>query len=353
MKIKLSKKTTLALKIFASALFIVLILTRVDTSRLGEILLRVRWPLLLVAVAISMAAKTIGAFAWKKILAHLQMPISLFDAFRIRMGASFIAAFFPSQVGLLSRAMFLNALNRNYSVSEGISTIFLERLMSSGLIALATGIGWLYCTAQGLDDARLLGFLGLMFSINVGIIIVLVLSVFQSERVIGLVRRVLGRAEKKMTSGFAGRVLRLVIDKVEKIATALGSLVRSGPLMASFFLLTLANFFLGFSLTAYFILQALGIDLPFAVIVFLPLALTSLRVLPISFQGIGLTEGVGIVIFAVLGVARPEAAAFMFLYQIISNYMFRVIGGVFIPGLGGNVLTRIRAQRHVKTSESV
>lgn len=90
-------------------------------------------------------------------------------------------------------------------------------------------------------------------------------------------------------------------------------------------------------LIQYFIAQALGLDLPITLFsLFVPL-ISTVNLLPISFNGLGTREGIYLLLFVPAGVSEESAIAMSLAYFFLR----------FATGLIGGLILAIRSVRHL------
>lgn len=217
--------------------------------------------------------------------------MNLKTKFRNILGANILAyslgQFFLGKFGELSLAYFLKKKNIDYGLSS--SVIIIDKLITFiSLIAMA-GVGFFIFLPRGLAF-KFISFL-------VGILVLSIFLIF-SERIRGIIKRIILRKYSRLFVGFSSNLNYLLREKKRYI---------------------LADFiftFLRLFICAFIIYLILGTIYSTKVDYILIPVINSMGLLmtlvPVSFSGLGLTEGIVIYFYSQIGISLAVAGAIMF-----------------------------------------
>ncbi|NOY90237.1 MAG: flippase-like domain-containing protein [Deltaproteobacteria bacterium] len=269
----------------------------------------VRW--LLAAGLFASLAVVLGVLRFRLLLktSGIDLPVTWLT--RVSLEGRFVGAFTPSTAGLdIYRAVAVGRRTGSRSVAAGV--IVIEKLLGLlGLVTLVFGLGLLGAGVLR-DGQGALATLGLALGCGLGLALV-------------LRPRMLERASARLPSAIARRVARLV-DALTAHPPSRSSLFGAFGL-GLLGHLTTAAVFLATS-------RALGIELPVVELLSLGVALVLSALLPISVGGVGVREGVAVMLLGSLGVAGPQAALVATLGWLLTQPL-ALVGGLclLIPAL--------------------
>jgi uncharacterized membrane protein YbhN (UPF0104 family) len=241
-----------------------------------------RW--LLAAGLLSSLSVILGVLRFRVLLRTSGLDLPLTWLTRVSLEGRFVGAFTPSTAGLdIYRVIAVG--RRTGKRSTAASVILIEKLL--GLLGLATLVVCLVVLGAGvLRDQGLPATLGLALCCGLGLAVAL-----------------RPRLLKRTALGLPEPVAR-------RVAALADALARQPPSRSALFgafglgllgHLTTAAVFLATS-------RALGIALPAVELLSLGVALVLSALIPISVGGVGVREGVAVLLLGTLGVAGPEAA---------------------------------------------
>jgi len=289
-----------------------------------------RW--LLAAALFSTLGVALGVLRFRMLLRSLGLALPTSWLLRISLEGRFVGAFTPSTAGLdIYRAIAVGKRTGKRSVAAGV--ILIEKLL--GLLGLASLVGGLFLLGAGVLRTGQ----GLPATVGLAICCLLGLS-------LALNPGVLARASHRLPAALAGRVQRLTSALEEQPP-------RSGALVGAFGLglfghLTTAAVFLATS-------RALGIHLPAVELLSVGVALVLSALVPISVGGVGVREGVAVMLLGGLGVVGAEAALVATLGWLLTQPP-ALVGGLLslIPRLeGAQTSAAADALRHVTSPGSL
>jgi uncharacterized protein (TIRG00374 family) len=305
-------------RISVSLALIAFLLLRMDLLRMAEVLASVRAGYFALAVLTFAASLVLGSVQWKRLLRVQDIDISFTKALAFYYVGAFFNVILPSNIG--------GDVVRVYDVykdsgrsDEAIAATVTDRML--GLVALG-----LLAMPSGLYIASSRGTLGLESGFGTtSILIVLAFVVLIVFAFLVLMNRELARG--------VARLLRPVFIR--------GTRERARSIYESFHLyrsnVTALFGALGIALVVqvlrvlvhYEVSLALGLDIP-AIYFFLFIPVIAIFIaLPISIGGLGIREGLGVILFcgAVQGVAREQAFSMELLAGIV-GVLVSLIGGV-------------------------
>ncbi len=305
----MNNRLTLFLKAVFGLFLLWLVLRRVRLGESISLLSDVKAPLLVCALGFTAAANLLSVARWKILLRSAGAHIGFWRLFLVNLVGSFFSTFLPGSVsGDLLKVFYISSRRDSGRL---LSATIVSRVLG---MVVVSGAG--LCVAP-FADARLRGqpwwplYLGML---GIGLAASVVPLVPGPDRV-GM--RVLALLR------CPDRLLRLATAMLEPVAewrarpvTAVASMI-----LAALFQLT------GPFIVLYCCAVAVGVRVAPADVATIAVVATFAFALPISLNGVGLAEGVYVVLFGLLGVS-PERA---FLIAVLLRLMLTtqsVAGGV-------------------------
>ncbi|MHC4337065.1 MAG: lysylphosphatidylglycerol synthase transmembrane domain-containing protein [Planctomycetota bacterium] len=296
-----------AIRIIISAIFLVIVIRKINLPYMLAVLRDVHWGYLLLTFLIFFPLTFVSVIKWRLLLGELQIKLSIWKAFKLYLLGYSFNQILPSNVGGdVVRAIELGREHKR--TAESTVSVFMERFTGlTVLVFLAvSACGWLWLVKETKDNIALLvvlvalgGYVMLLW-LGLGHAVPLIQVVLRGNRFQG-VRRWLGAAQAALEQ-FHGK--RKVFIK-----SILWSFV--------FYTLTVVNVLLA---VRTFRGQVSAGDLFLAV----PLILTT-SMIPVSLGGIGLSEWAYVHFFQQVGYSAELALA--------AALLIRVKGIIFgIPG---------------------
>ena len=272
----------------ASALMLALLLSRIHLSSLlpEDQGAAVAW--LAAGLVVWLGAIVVSTLRWQRVLAALELPAELPPLLSHSFAGLFVANFLPSTIGGdVLRVTRLSAANGQAPAS--FASVVLERLTGFVVLPLITLAALLSHPALlHLGNASRIA---VLFSLGTLVVLVVILAVVANPR---LGKRL---ADNQSWLRFAGAV-HLGLDRI-----------RRHPSVVAAVLATAIGYQLLVVLAAWIAVQALGIDVGFAVMMaFIPVVAMA-QVLPVSVNGLGLREGALVLLLRPLGVPTAQAVA--------------------------------------------
>lgn len=283
------QKLFLVLRIVASAVMLGLLLSRVHLSSLLPDDRGSAIPWLVLALVMWATTIVVGALRWQRVISALELPDDLPPLISHSFAGLFVSNFLPTTIGGdVLRVSRLSAANGQAPAS--FASVVLERLTGFIVLPVITLVALAFQpNLLHLGSATRLAVILSLATLGV---LALVLVVAGSPR---LGRRL---AENQNWLRFVGAV-HLGLDRLRRHPGAAATLV-----------LTAVAYQLMGVLSAWIGSQALDIHLSLAAaMAFVPVVLMA-QVLPLSVSGIGLREGVLVLLLAPLGVPTTQAVAF-------------------------------------------
>ena len=296
------------LKLGFTVLLLVVLGYQLDLGTLASVITSARPGPLLLAVLLQLSLTVIAVVRWKIILSYFTTQIPYLQALRIVFMGNFFSLFLPSAIGGdVFRAYYISRRSKK-PLSPMLTTTFLDR--SAGLCALLL-IG--LCASLSSDIAvggvRLLrvfiALTSVYFLINV--------AVFHDW-------------SHRATSRFLARFgLDALDEKLQLIYEGLRALIRAPGSVFVIIGLSLAIQFIAVCVM-WFAAQSLNFDSSFGVfLIFIPLVNLSIMI-PITINGLGLREGLYLLLFAELG-TQDEMAVALGLLQFVIVMIVALPGG--------------------------
>jgi len=283
------KRVFFVLRIVASAGMLGLLLSRIHLSSLlpRDRASAILW--LILALVMWATTNVVGALRWQRVVTALELPSHLPPLISHSFAGLFVSNFLPTTIGGdVLRVSRLSAENGQAPAS--FASVVLERLTGFIVLPLITLVALAFQpNLLRLGSATRLAVILSLVTLG---ILAAVLVVAGSPR---LGQRLAGN---QSWLRFAGAV-HLGLDRLRRHPGAAATLV-----------LTAVAYQLMGVLSAWIGSQALDLHLSlWAAMAFVPVVLMA-QVLPVSVSGIGLREGVLVLLLAPLGVPTAQAVAF-------------------------------------------
>jgi glycosyltransferase 2 family protein len=290
------------LRLVVSATLIGLVLVFVDFRTLVGVLAGLNlWYLLAGAVVIHLD-RWVMAYKWNLLLAKLNVRVPLFVLFRAYIAAPVFQVILPSTVG--TDLFRLYVLSRFKVDTQSVfASMILERLIGLVsivlLVLLSFGLAFYVMGDQWMDVV------GMGWGFLAGAIAFTVLVLAAGLGLVGLIKKM----PQKLSQRFK-------LDKLRGIYALSAEYRRHPGTVTKVFIWTCFEHFLHIAVL-YLMAYSLHIDaslVQLAVIV--PLTTLALR-LPISLDGIGVQEGMYVLLFSMIGVSPSEAFVLSMLRRVV------------------------------------
>jgi len=291
---------------------IALLLANIDRDALVDQFRDLDFAWALLALTVLLALAFLQALRWQIVLKACSETIGYWDSLRIVLIGQFFNQTLPSAIGGDAVRMW-EARRAGLSLRIAVTSIVIDRLLGLAAVLVLVGVGL----------PRMLGLIDDPIARNgYGLVIAGLIVCY-----VGLLA--FGRV-------WPERLRFKLIDAVIKLSED-ARLVLLAPVAASqaLSLAVFAQVALGFCILA--LSRALDVSIPLAdcILLFSPVVLFS--TLPISVAGWGAREGAMVVVYGLIGLARPDALAISLLFGLIS----------IVLGLPGGVLWLLSRRRRV------
>jgi uncharacterized membrane protein YbhN (UPF0104 family) len=296
---RLRRRAAVAAKVLVGLFLLWLVLRKVRLGESIELIREARPMLLAAALALTAAANLLSVARWKILLAAAGARIGFWRLFLVNLVGIFFSTFLPGSIGGDVFKVF-------YLANPRESAPLLSATVVSRILGMVAVFG------TGLAVAPLAGaalhaqpwwplYLALLLAGLFGS----VMPLFPGLDRLGL--SLLRRLK------FPARLVRLAASMLEPIANWRG---RPGAAAASMVLALLFQF-LGPFLTLYCCALALGARVAPADVAAIAVVASVAFALPISLNGIGVAEGVYVVLFGLLGVSPERAFLIALLFRLV------------------------------------
>ena len=300
------------LKVVISLGLILFLFSRISPGRLMTVIEEIRPLHIVLAIFIFFLSGLLGSFQWHLLLRAGGITLPFTKTFRLYFVGLFFNNFLPANVG--GDAFKIYDVSRIGNDPHQVFAItLLDRIIGiTGLCLLAIAAS---IFLHGRGNIPNLNLYILIFAGCIAPVIALALN----RRLSGGVKRLFGM----FPWWGVGNRFRVVFDH-------LGSFRRLRFLLVKLTLLAIAVQFMRVA-THVAVGGALGIQLSFdtclSFFVFIPL-LGLLMVLPISINGLGVREGMGVILFTQIGLLEEQALLVEFITYVIM-IVVSLIGGLF------------------------
>jgi glycosyltransferase 2 family protein len=308
----------LAAKVAFSVVLMAVLIARIPLASVGESLRQARPPWLAAAFGLLLFSNLVGAYQWSRLLAAVGIRIPLWKVASYYHVGLFFNNFLPANIGG-DLARIADASRHGETRAAALSTVLLDRMI--GTLALA---GLALVTTLPAIDAFHLRVVYLALVAFFALSVALVWAVFHPALLPAL-ERMLARV------GLGGLGPHLD-DLAERLRSFRGQRGLFLQLLSVALVVQLCRI-----VVHALVARALGVPiaLPYFFL-FVPL-LAVIVSLPISFNGIGVREGAGVVLFGLVGVSRAQAFSLQFTTYLV---------GVAVSLLGGiTFLARLPRRR--------
>ena len=300
------------LKVAVSLGLIIFLLSRIPPGRLMAVIVEAKPLELLLAVALFFLSGLLGSYQWHLLLRAGGISLPFPKTFRLYFIGLFFNNFLPANVG--GDAVKIYHVSRIGNDPHQVFAItLLDRIIGiTGLCLLAVAASVIL---KGGGHIQNLNIYILIFLGCIAPVVALTLN----RRLSGAVKRLFGMIT---WWGLGGRF--------HAVFEHLGNFRKLRFLLVKLTLLAVAVQFMRV-LTHVTVGGSLGLDLSWetasSFFVFIPL-LGLLMVLPISINGLGLREGMGVVLFTQIGLLEEQALLVEFITYVIM-VVVSLVGGIF------------------------
>jgi uncharacterized protein (TIRG00374 family) len=306
----------LAAKVALSVGLMAVLIARIPLASVAESLRAARPEWLAAAFGLLLLSNLVGAYQWSQLLVAVGIRIPLWKVCAYYHVGLFFNNFLPANIGGdLSR--IADASRHGETRAAALSTVLLDRMI--GTLALA---GLALVTTLPAIDAFHLRVVYLALVAFFAFSVTLVWVVFHPALLPSL-ERILGRV------GLGGWKPQLD-DLAQRLRGFRGQRALFLKLLSVALAVQVARI-----LVHALVARALGLEIELAYFfLFVPL-LAVIVSLPISFNGIGVREGAGVILFGLVGVSRAQAFSLQFTTYLVAVAVSLLGGVVFLARLPG------------------
>jgi uncharacterized protein (TIRG00374 family) len=310
------KALVVAIKLAISIALFVVLFRRIPFDSFREAARADRPEFLLAAVGLFFASNLLAAYQWRRLLAAAGIPLSFRRVLAYYHVGLFFNNFLPANIGG-DIARVVDAGRHGPSRAVALSSVLMDRLIGTvALGGLALLTAWPAVGRFHLEWAY--GALIAFFGLSVGLLWV------------ALSPRWLARVERVLFAVGLGRFRR----QLEELTGRLAAFRQDPAALAKLFGVALLTQLARVGVHAL-VARALGIELALHYFfLFVPL-LAVIVSLPISFNGIGVREGAGMVLFGLVGVDRAHAFSLQFMAYLVAVAVSLLGGLLFLLRLPG------------------
>jgi len=326
------KKTRGILQLLLSLLLLIWLVNRVGLGEIASVLADIDWAWYVPAFLLFLANTFLRTYRWHTLLSTLDNRASFWQLLYLYFLGFFFNNFIPSGFG--GDVVKVISLHQEHGQGvEALSSVIMDRLtglMGSSLIAMIILIWngvqvWLGRSNADLNlpPALLISITLVSFGTPLGFAFV------RWGDPLGLLSSLLPFTQRFTANA---KVQRLV-----------GTVQQYAPHILARALLISFPFTLGLVAIQYAIARALSVEFPFYVfLLFVPI-ISIVNLLPLSFNGLGMREGVYQLLFVPVGV--PDASA---IAMSLAFYFLRVS-----TGLIGGLLYAVRSLRNIGRASQI
>ncbi len=314
---KVSRKAEVIVRVGVSLFILLLLLYYIRVGKVLQLLLSVRLKWFLILLVLITVDRVFMAYKWSLLLRVKCVKYTIAEVIELYYVGTFVGIFLPTTVG--------GDVIRGYGLVRGgrkakdvFSSIVVERVLgffASLVVAVVSMVLFIY-----MFKPRSLNFVYIVVGIFIVFMVVVVLS-FNSEIL------------AKITKFFPKRIFQWKIaGKLKEVYFSYLEYKKHGTILVKFFLLSLVEQMAPI-LGNYISARAFGVSVPFVVFLSIIPLIQLVNRIPISFNGIGLNEGLLVYFFSSLGLSSTLAFSIGLLGHIgivlatIPGLCFYVLGG--------------------------
>ena len=284
-----------------------ILFSRIDFRQTMALLVTIKPGYLVFAVVLSLFSNImLPTEEWRLILKALGKDVSFRKLLFIKLGVAPIKNAVPLKSGELVRVLCLKKIS-GISFSAGILSVFISLIFGLFVLFIIAMGGCIYFTKNPYS----IGYISFAGSVFTLFVMVFSGKITGNERILNFLGKLNGRISdgaKKLGEAFLGlRLSGLILPFIFGVIIKICELV-----------------------VFYLIFRGLGVSLPLSsVFIFVPVTML-VSVLPIAFLGLGIREGVVVLLFA--GCASSEIV-------LSGGLLFSFIDYV-LPAVAGSIFTR-------------
>jgi len=298
---------TTLVRVIIGAACLAAVLWSTDLEGLGRRLGSIRGGVAVMLLLTAVAGRVLMAGKWNLLLRSRGVLISTWQATRLYLIGHLLGSFTPGALG--ADVYRVTALRRFGRTREIVATVLLERFVGLAVVGIVTALG-LPVSARylGADSTRMVS----VIVISVSLMVVGVWASLSPSLVEGLARKV----------PFVSRLG--VVGKIRDFYRSYAESRIHGGTLAAFTALTVLEVLVTV-LVVYLAGRSVGVDAPLGYLLcIVPLIQILLR-LPVSFQGIGVQEGLYAFFLAKVGFSPSDGLSISLMLRLTE------IVGIVLP----------------------
>jgi uncharacterized protein (TIRG00374 family) len=283
------RRFNLIIQILISVVLIILLLRLINISDMFALLKSVNLYYFILLLALVTADRIFMAYKWHLLLKVKDKSISLFSAIKTYYIGTLAGFFLPTTVGG-DMIRVLKLRSEKKSGTDVLSSVIMERMLGFIASAIVAPIAALFLISfLELDVWRFLWIAGAFLFFFI-VLIVISLSGF-------LVRKI-DRSKKLSKNILFGKFKKLYLSYVEY--------KNHKGLLAAFLILSILEQMMPV-IGNYLACRALNLSVPFVYFLLIIPLIQLISRIPISFEGIGVNEGLLVYFFVLLGLSKTGA----------------------------------------------
>jgi uncharacterized membrane protein YbhN (UPF0104 family) len=289
---------------FVVALVVIYIfLRRFDINSAFRSISNANWLFIFLSIIIFYISLPLRAARWHILLKPTGQKVSRLSLSHYYFLSWFANSILPARIGDVYRAYLLKK-NKGIPVSLSLGVLFSERVFDLAITAALVVLSGTYFWSllQNSDEKSYLKW-GLLAT--AGIVIGFIILIFSMPLVI----RILPKRLKSLAESFQAGIFKW-------------------PSLFPIIILTTVIIWLTEALRLYFVFLALGIKSGFLMAVFISQASLILMAIPLTPAGLGLVEGLMLVILSSLGISKDLALAATIADRLISYWLLVAAGTI-------------------------
>jgi hypothetical protein len=289
---------------FVVALAVIYIfLRRFDINSAFRSISDANWLFIFLSIIVFYISLPLRAARWQILLKPAGQKVSCLSLSHYYFLSWFANSILPARIGDVYRAYLLKK-NKGIPVSLSLGVLFSERVFDLAITAALVVLSGTYFWSL-LQNSSEKSYLKWGLLATVGIVICFIILIFAMPLVI----RVLPKKLKSLAESFQAGIFKW-------------------PSLFPIIILTTVIIWLTEALRLYFVFLALGIKSGFIMAVFISQASLILMAIPLTPAGLGLVEGLMLVILSSLGISKDLALAATIVDRLISYWILVAVGTI-------------------------
>lgn len=305
----MKKQLIFDFKILFSIILIIILLSQINFYDLVNLLLTVKIKIYLITFFITIAGIFLSSYKWHLLLKSQKIQIFFKKLNQLYFIGFFFNNFLPTSIGGDAVRGYYLSKNLNIKLSVSLASITVERIVGVAVLFFFILIG-------AFLNWELVKKLNIAYILYLVILAFLVLSAFLFN----------GKLKKIINFGFNFKILNRLFGRLKNLYEAVNIYRREKKVI--FQSLALSFIFQGMIvINSYLYILAIGNHISMLKLIFIIPLISLISLIPVSVNGIGVTEGAFVYFFTQIGLSPIEALSIALLSRGVKLGV-SLIGGI-------------------------